>query len=298
MKKQLAVVIFLVALVAVVSAMFIVREGQQVLVVQFGEPKRIIQDPGLYFKLPMVQSALFYDARVLDYDHPDEEVIAKDKKRIVLDTYSRYRIVDPLEFRKSVVTEGVLDNRFSATVSSALRNVVGRVDLADLLSAKRDRIMNDIKIKVDEEMRNFGIEVLDVRIRRSDLPKANSQAIFERMKSEREREAKEFRAEGAEAAKRITSKADKERAVILANARRDGEKMRGEGDGEAIDIYINAFGQDPEFFAFYRSMTAYRNSLANEETTIVISPNSDFFRFFGGKGDFKKGSKPQTRSSQ
>ena len=287
MKKQLAIGLAVVAVltaITAISAVFVVKEGMQVLVVQFGEPKRIVQTPGLYFKLPLVQSALFYDARVLDYDHPDEEVIAKDKKRIVLDTYTRYRITDPLEFRKSVVTEGVLDNRLSATVSSALRNVVGQAELADLLSVRRESIMQEIKGKVGEEMENFGIKVLDVRVRRSDLPKANSQAIFERMKSEREREAKEFRAEGTEAGQRIRSKADKDRAVILANARRDGEKVRGIGDAEAIDIYTKAFGQDPKFFSFYRSMTAYRNSLANEETTLVISPNSDFFRFFEGKG--------------
>ena len=270
-------------LLTLMAAAFIVKESEQVMVVQFGEPKRIVQEPGIYFKTPFIQSALFYDSRILDYDHPDEEVIAKDKKRIVLDTYARYRIVDPLEFRKSVVTEGVLDNRFSATVSSALRNVVGRADLADLLSDKRDYIMEQIKNRVATEMENFGIQVLDVRIRRSDLPKANSQAIYERMKSERVREAKEFRAEGAEAAKRIRSKADKDKSVILAEARRLGERTRGEGDGEAIQIYTDAFSQDPEFYSFYRSMSAYRNALANEETTIVLSPNSDFFRFFEDK---------------
>ncbi len=283
MRQNILLITAATALILAVSSVFTVREGMQVLLVQFGEPKRIVQSPGLYFKLPLIQSALYYDARVLDYDHQGEEVIAKDKKRIVLDTFTRYRITDPLEFRKSVVTEGVLDNRFSATVSSALRNVVGQYEVSQLLSKQRKKLMQDIRDKVGGEMENFGIEVLDVRIRRSDLPKANSQAIFERMKSEREREAKEFRAEGAEAAKRIRSKADKDRAVILANARRKGQTIRGEGDAEAISIYTEAFGQDPEFFSFYRSMNAYRNSLANEETTILISPNSDFFRFFEKK---------------
>jgi len=282
-KTKILAGLALAGLLMLVAATFIVKEGQQVLIVQFGEPKRIVQQPGIYFKTPFIQSALFYDARILDYDHPDEEIIAKDKKRLVLDTYARYRITNPLEFRKSVITEGVLNNRFSATVSSALRNVVGKINLADLLSEQRENIMQQIKNRVAQEMENFGIEVLDVRIKRSDLPKANSQAIYERMKSEREREAKEFRAEGAEAGKRIRSKADKERSVILAESTRIGQKTRGEGDGEAIQIYTDAFSQDPKFYSFYRSMTAYRNSLANEETTIVLSPNSDFFRFFENK---------------
>ncbi|MBC6444036.1 MAG: protease modulator HflC [Alphaproteobacteria bacterium GM202ARS2] len=262
---------------------FTVQESEQAIILQFGEPKEVIYDAGLHKKLPFIQNVAYYEKRVIGYDHPDEEVIAKDKKRLVLDTYMRYRITDPLEFRRTVRDEGNVRRRLSSTVSSALRNVVGGLNMEDLLSSQRASAMASIQERVASEVRAFGIDIIDVRIRRADLPAANSQAIFERMKSERLREAKEFRAQGEEAAQRIRSKAERERTVILAEARRDAEKLRGIGDGTAIRLYVQAFNKDTEFFSFYRSMQAYERALQGDSTTMVLSPDSQFFKHFAIK---------------
>ena len=262
------------------SVLFTVNQAEQVLVLQFGDPKRVITEPGLKVKLPFIQEVARYDKRVLDYDAPAEEVIAEDQKRLVVDVFVRYRITDPLKFRQTVRRELLLRDRLKSMTSNAMRGVVGKVQMLDLLSEKRARIMHDIRDIMNAEGESFGIKVIDVRVRRADLPEANSEAIYNRMKSEREREAKEFRAQGAEAAQRIRSLAERNRTVLLAEARKTGEILRGEGDSQSIKIYAEAFGKDVDFFSFYRSMEAYRKSLSGDGTTMVLSPDSEFFRYF------------------
>ncbi len=262
------------------SALFTVNQAEQALVLQFGDPKRVITEPGLKMKLPFIQEVARYDKRVLDYDAPAEEVIAEDQKRLVVDVFVRYRITDPLKFRQTVRRELLLRDRLKSMTSNAMRGVVGKVQMLDLLSEKRTGIMHDIRDVMNAEGGSFGIEVIDVRARRADLPEANSEAIYNRMKSEREREAKEFRAQGAEAAQRIRSLAERNRTVLLAEARKTGEILRGEGDSQSIKIYAEAFGKDVDFFSFYRSMEAYRKSLSGDGTTMVLSPDSEFFRYF------------------
>ena len=255
------------------------NERQQGLVLQFGEPKRVIKDSGLHFKIPLIQNLVRYDKRILEYNLPVEEVIAVDKKRMLVDSFARFQITDPLEFYKTVGNEVNVRNRLNSNVISSLRRVVGRVTLDELLSAERSNIMDRIKIEVNDEAKRFGIEVVDVRIRRADLPEANSQAIFERMKSERVREAKEFRAKGAEEAQRIRAEADKDKTVILAEATRKSEILKGEGESSSIDIYSKAFKRDPEFYSFYRSMQAYDKVLGEDGTTMILSPDSEFLQY-------------------
>ena len=262
------------------NSLFTMDERQQGLVLQFGEPKRVIQTSGLHFKLPLIQNVVRYDVRILEYDLPIEEVIAVDKKRMLIDSFTRFKITDPLEFYKTVGTESSVRNRLNSNVISSLRRVVGRVTLEELLSEERSNIMENIKVEVNNEASRFGIEVVDVRIRRADLPEANSQAIYERMISERVREAKEFRAKGSEIAQKIRAEADKERTVILAEATKKSEILRGEGESQSVNIYANAFQQDPEFYSFYRSMQAYGNVLGEDGTTMILSPDSEFLEFF------------------
>ncbi len=274
------IVIIALGIVAA-SAAFIVRETEQALVLQFGDPIRVIQDPGLQFKVPFIQDVTYYDSRVLDYDHPAEEIIAADQKRLVVDSFIRYRISDPLEFYKAVGTELAARARLAGIVSASLRRAVGNAPLLSVLSEERADIMAQIQADTNEAAGNLGLEVVDFRIRRADLPQANAEAIYQRMQSEREREAREFRAQGAEIAQRIRARAERERTVLLAESRRQAQVLRGEGDSEAIRLYADAFGRDPEFFAFYRSMEAYRKALNPGGTTMVLSPDSDFFAYFG-----------------
>ena len=283
---------FLIALIVVlgfigINAMFTMNERQQGLVLQFGEPKRVIQNSGLHFKLPIIQNTVKYDKRILEYDLPIEEVIAVDKKRMLIDSFTRFKITDPLEFYKTVGSESNVRNRLNSNVISSLRRVVGTVTLDELLSEDRSNIMIRIRDEVNNEASRFGIEIVDVRIRRADLPEANSQAIFERMISERVREAKEFRAKGSEIAQKIRAEADKEKTVILAEATRKSEILRGEGESSAISIYANAFEMDSDFYSFYRSMQAYGKVLGEDGTTMILSPDSEFLEFFndskGGK---------------
>ena len=271
-------ILVLTALIA--GVLFTMGEREQGLVLQFGDPKRVIQKSGLHFKIPFIQNVIKYDKRILEYDLPIEEVIAVDKKRMLIDSFARFKITDPLEFYKTVGNEANVRNRLNSNVISSLRRVVGRVTLDELLSSERSNIMNRIKIEVNDAASRFGIEVVDVRIRRADLPEANSQAIFERMISERVREAKEFRAKGAEAAQIIRATADKEKTVLLAEATRKSEILRGEGESESIDIYANAFEKDSSFYSFYRSMQAYKNVLGEDGTTMILSPDSQFLEFF------------------
>jgi modulator of FtsH protease HflC len=283
MDRRLLIVVAVVLVVAgivAMSALFIVDQTELALVMQFGQPVRVIRDPGLKVKLPFLQDVILYDNRLLDFEPPPEEVIVSDQKRLVVDTYTRYRITDPLLFYQTVNSEAAVRARLNAMVSGSLRRVLGNVTLSALLSDQRPAIMHQIRDEVHDQGKSFGIEVVDVRIRRADLPEENSQAIFARMQSEREQQAAQYRAEGAEAAQTVRANAERERTVILADAQRDAQKVRGDGDAQSIKIYADAFGQDKEFFAFYRSMQAYRDALNGHSTSFVLTPDSGFFRFF------------------
>ena len=284
---------FLLPIIAVVGfavylTLFTVKEINQAIVLQFGDPKKIISQPGLQVKIPFIQNVVFIDRRILSLDPAPEEVIASDQKRLIVDAYARFKIVDPLKFYISVGDERVARSRLATIINSRLRGVLGKQSLATLLSEDRSKQMDIIQNDVNSEAKNFGIEIIDVRIKRADLPQANSEAIYKRMQTEREREAKEFRAKGAEMAVTITSTADKEVTVLLANAKKQSEIMKGEGDGQRNRIFAEAFGKDPEFFAFYRAMQAYETALIGGDTSLILSPDSDFFKFFGKSGIIKK----------
>ena len=267
--------------VVLFQSLFIVKEINQAIVLQFGDPKKIISEAGLNFKLPFIQNVVFLDKRVLNLDNPPEEVIASDQKRLIIDAITRFQIVDPLKFYISVGNERVARSRLSTIINSRIRGVLGTQDLATLLSTERTKQMTIIRNDVNEEAKGFGIKIIDVRIKRADLPPANSDAIYKRMQTERQREAKEFRAQGAEIAAKITSTADKDVTVLLANAKKQSEIMKGEGDGQRNKIFADAFGKDPQFFGFYRAMQAYETALIGGETSLVLSPDSTFFKFFG-----------------
>jgi len=280
--------IIAVAGFAVYLSLFTVKEINQAIVLQFGDPKKIISEPGLQVKIPFIQNVVFIDRRILSLDPAPEEVIASDQKRLIVDAYARFKIVDPLKFYISVGDERVARSRLATIINSRLRGVLGKQSLATLLSEDRSKQMDIIQKDVNKEAQNFGIEIIDVRIKRADLPQANSEAIYKRMQTEREREAKEFRAKGAEMAVTITSTADKEVTVLLANAKKQSEIMKGEGDGQRNKIFAEAFGKDPEFFAFYRAMIAYEKALIGGDTSLILSPDSDFFKFFGDTGVIQK----------
>ena len=278
---KILIPIIIVIAATIFFSIFIVKEVNQAIVLQFGDPKRILLKPGLNFKIPFIQNVVFLDKRILNLDTPPEEVIASDQKRLIVDAFARFQIVDPLKFYISVGNERVARSRLSTIINSRIRNVLGQQELQTLLSQDRTKQMSLIQEGVNNEAENFGIKIVDVRIKRADLPQANSDAIFRRMQTEREREAKEFRAKGAEMAVTITSTADKEVTVILADAQKKSEIMKGEGDGQRNKIFADAFGQDPEFFAFYRSMQAYGKAFNAGETSMILSPDSEFFKFFG-----------------
>jgi len=273
---------------AIYLSLFTVKEINQAIVLQFGDPKKVIAKPGLQVKIPFIQNVVFIDRRILSLDPAPEEVIASDQKRLIVDAYARFKIVDPLKFYVSVGDERVARSRLATIINSRLRSVLGKQSLATLLSEDRAKQMAIIQEGVNAEAENFGIEIIDVRIKRADLPQANSEAIYKRMQTEREREAKEFRAKGAEMAVTITSTADKEVTVLLANAKKQSEIMKGEGDGQRNKIFASAFGKDPEFFSFYRAMQAYEKALIGGDTSLILSPDSDFFKFFGNTGIIKE----------
>ena len=279
----IAVALVVVGIVAT-SALFIVDQTEQALVLQFGQPRRVIREPGLWVKRPFLEDVRPYDNRLLDFEPPPEEVIVSDQKRLVVDTYTRYRITDPLLFYQTANSEVAVRARLSAMVNGSLRRVLGNVTLSALLSHERPAIMKQIRDEVRDQAKGFGIDVVDVRIRRADLPEENSQAIYARMVSERQQQAAQFRGEGAEAAQTVRANADRERTVIIAEAQRDAQKVRGDGDAQSIRIYADAFGQDKEFFAFYRSMQAYRDALTGHGTSFVLTPDTGFFRFFENSG--------------
>ena len=283
----------LLAIVAVAAAVgfsaFIVNQTHRALVLQFGEPVRAIDEPGLYWRTPFIQTVEQFDRRILDLQTDEQEVIASDQKRLIVDAFARYRITDPLAFYKAFRGEVGARQRLTAIVDSTIRSVLGRATFIDVVRNKRDALMKQTIKQVNDDVRNLGVEIVDVRIRRADLPEANSQAIYRRMQTERQREAAELRAQGSEQSQRIKSTADKEVTVLLANANRDSERMRGDGDAERNRIYADAFTKDRDFFAFYRSMQAYEESLKGGHTRIVLSPNSEFFRYFNGGSAAKPG---------
>ena len=282
MKKSKIILPILILIAATAYfSIFIVKEINQAIVLQFGDPKRILMKPGLNFKIPFIQNVVFLDKRILNLDAPPAEVIASDQKRLIVDAFARFKITDPLKFYISVGNERVARSRLSTIINSRIRSVLGTQRLQTLLSEERTRQMSLIQEGVNTEAAKFGIEIVDVRIKRADLPPANSDAIYRRMQTEREREAKEFRAKGAEMAITITSTADKEVTVILADAEKQSQILKGEGDGQRNKIFADAFGQDPEFFAFYRAMQAYETALIGGETSLILSPDSEFFKFFG-----------------
>ena len=288
------VTLIIVGIVLVVSAIvansvfFTVHQASQALVLQFGKPVRVERDPGLKFKVPFVQNVEYYDRRILDLDPQPQEVILQDQKRVNVDSFARYRIVDPLEFRKKVSTDLEFRAVFGGRLNSAVRAEVGKVLLGDMLTEKRSSVMRRISDQLKEQGTDFGVEVIDVRIGRTDLPDTTSQAVYTRMRSSRVAQAAELRAKGAEEKTKIQAGADRERTVILANAQKQAEITRGQGDGARTIILNNAFGKDAGFFAFYRSMEAYAQAFS-DGTSMVLSPDSDFMRFFGASsGDGNK----------
>jgi membrane protease subunit HflC len=274
-------IVGLALLAALSSALFVVNQAEQAIVLRFGAIQATYREPGLHFKVPFIEDVVFFDKRLLALDSPDEQIILGDQKRVVVDTYTRYRIADPLQFYQAVRTEANARAQLTQYVSSAMRRVMGTVMLPSILSDERTRIMQQIQLDVTESVKALGIAVVDVRIRRADLPEETSQAIYDRMKSERERQAKETRAQGYEWGQQIRARADRERTVILAEAQRQAQILRGEGDALANRAYAEAFNQDPAFFSLYRSLQAYRSALGEGNTTMVLSPDNEFFRYFG-----------------
>ena len=278
----LSATLAMAVLVLASSSLFIVNQAEQALVLRFGAHRATIKEPGLHVKLPFIEDVVRYDLRLLGLDPPDEQIILGDQKRIVVDTFTRYRIADPLKFYQSVRTETLARAQLAQIVSSAMRRVMGQVMLPSILSEERAKIMESIQQDVAERaLRELGIQVVDVRLRRADLPEETSQSIYDRMKSERERQAKEARAQGYEWSQQIRARADRERTVILAEAQRQAQIERGQGDAEANRIFGEAFGKDPQFFALYRSLQAYRYALGDGNTTLVLSPDNDFLKVFG-----------------
>ena len=279
-KAQLYIFLGLVALGLISSSAYIVYQPEQAIVLQFGEPVRWVKEPGLKFKVPLIQNVVFYDTRLLNLDPPAQEVVLNDKKRLDVDSFTRYQIVDPLKFYQTVKNETQARSKLEEIVNSSLRKVLGRVTLTELLSQQRTQIMADISKTVKKDAEAIGVSVADVRIRRADLPMEDMQAINERMKTERQRDAKEFRAKGQQKAQNIRATADKEAAIIVAEAEKQSQILRGEGDKESVAIWNKIVGQDVDFYEFYRSLEAYRKSLGDNETSLVLSPDSQFFKYF------------------
>jgi membrane protease subunit HflC len=284
MLKFVGIIVGLVLLATAIvasSALFTVHQTQQAIVLYFGKPDRVVTEPGLHVRIPFAEDVQYFDTRILDLDPPEVQVPLVDKKRINVDAYMRYQIVDPLLFFQSVTTENNFQDRFGRLVNSSLQQTIARNSLGDLLSEKRANIMKQIRAEIDLAAPSFGVKIIDIRIGRTDLPVEISQNVYDRMRAEREREARELRAEGKEEAQKITARADREKVVLVADAKRKSEILRGEGEAERITTLADAYGRDPEFFDFYKSMQEYRKGLGGDSTTMVLTPDSDFFRFFG-----------------
>ncbi len=277
------IVALLVVLLAVVigySSLFTVRQTEQALVVRLGEPIRVVTDPGLNFKVPFIDTVISIDKRILDLENPSQEVIASDQKRLVVDAFARYRINNALRFYQSVGSVPAANIQLTTLLNAALRRVLGEATFIEVVRDQRETLMGRIREQLDKQADAYGISVVDVRIRRADLPDQNSQAVYQRMQTERQREAAEFRAQGGQKAQEIRSKADREATVIIAEANSQAEQVRGEGDGERNRIFAESYSKDPQFFAFYRSMAAYETSLKSNDTRFLLRPDSEFFRFF------------------
>lgn len=264
--------------IIVLNTLFIVSQTEQAIVLQFGNPVAVIRDPGLHMKIPGFQNVVFYDSRTLALEPPEQEVPLVDQKRIVVSSYARYKITNPLVFYQSVHDELNFGDRFGAILNGSVRDELGASQLNDLLTAKRDQVMQNIATKVRNHASEFGVEVVDVRISRTDLPPQTSQAVFSRMKSDRVAQAAKIRAEGEQIKTTIIAEADRDRTIVLADARRQSEILRGEGDASRNQILGQAYSKDPEFFRFYRSLDAYKNALATG-TTLVLDPHSEFFKY-------------------
>jgi membrane protease subunit HflC len=274
------IVLFVVAIIAY-SSMFTVQQTEQALVVRFGKPVDVVTEPGLNFKVPFTDSVISIDKRILDLENPSQEVIASDQKRLVVDAFARYRIKDALRFYTSVGSIQAANLQLTTLLNASLRRVLGEVAFITVVRDEREKLMSRIREQLDKEADGYGIQVVDVRIRRADLPEQNSQAVYQRMQTERQREAAEFRAQGAQKGQEIRSKADREATVIVAEANSTAEQTRGAGDAERNRLFAEAYGKDQDFFAFYRSMTAYENSLRSGETRFLLRPDSEFFKYFG-----------------
>jgi membrane protease subunit HflC len=272
-------VLFVVVIVGY-SSVFTVSQTEQVLVVRLGEPVRVVTEPGLNFKAPFIDTVISIDKRILDLENPSQEVIASDQKRLVVDAFARYRIKNALRFYQSIGSIQAANIQLTTLLNASLRRVLGEVTFINVVRDEREALMGRIRDQLDKEADGYGIQVVDVRIRRADLPEQNSQAVYQRMQTERQREAAEFRAQGGQKAQEIRSKADREATVIIADANSTAEQVRGAGDGERNRLFAEAYGKDPDFFAFYRSMTAYENGLKSNDTRFLLRPDSDFFKFF------------------
>lgn len=288
-----ALIVVLVLVIVGFGSIYTVRQTEQALVVQLGEPVRVVTEPGLNFKIPFIDSVISIDKRILDLENPAQEIIANDQRRLVVDAFARYKIKNALRFYQSIGSIQAANIQLTTLLNAAMRRVLGEVTFIQIVRDERENLMNKIREQLDKEADGYGISVVDVRIRRADLPEANSQAVYQRMQTERQREAAEFRAGGGQKAQEIRSKADREATVIIADANSTAEQTRGAGDGERNRLFAESYGQDPEFFAFYRSMTAYENGLKSNDTRFLLRPDSEFFRFFANPSGKPPAAKPQ-----
>ena len=281
-KATLTLILLLIGILAIGAylTLFTVYQTQQALVLEFGKAKRVLEEPGLNYKIPFIQNVVFFDKRLLDLDSAPQEVIAADQKRLVVDAFARWRITNPLLFYQSVNNEFNARTRLSDFLEAALRRVLGAASFEAVVRDDRNDLMRKITNEMNDNAEKFGMTVVDVRIKRADLPEANSLAIFRRMQTERQREAAEIRAEGEEASRRIRANADRQVTVLKAEATGESERIRGSGDAESNRVFAEAFGKDPDFFAFYRSMQAYEGALQAGDTRMLLSPDSQFFQYF------------------
>ena len=270
----------LLVLILGYGSLFTVYQTRQALVVRLGQPVRVVTEPGLNFKIPLIDSVIPLDNRILDLENPAQEVIASDQKRLVVDAFARYKITRPLLFYQTVGSVEGANSRLSTLLNSALRRVLGEATLTHVVKDDRALLMARVREQLEAEAQAFGIAVVDVRIRRADLPEQNSQAVYQRMQTERQREAAEFRAQGSQRGQEIRARADRDVTVLIADATNKAEQVRGEGDGERNRIFADAYGRDADFFAFYRAMQAYEAGLRHNDTRMLLKPDSEFFRFF------------------
>lgn len=273
-------IFFLIGFFILINSIFILDQRKSAIVLQFGEEKRTIKEPGLQFKIPFIQNIVIFDKRILDLAIDEQEVIASDQKRLIIDAFTKYKIVDPLQFYITVQNKNNAEKRLGAIFDSSLRQIIGEFPLNDLLSDKRSDIMNKIQEVLAQQSAKFGIEIIDVRIVRGNLPKENSEAIYRRMQTAREKEAREIRAEGSEKAIRIKAKADKEVVVILSEADKKSNILKGQGEAISNKIFAKSFSKDPKFFDFYRSMQSYEDAIKPDNSSVIISPNNEFFKYF------------------